>query len=431
MVKKVHGLFLLINIIVFINCYAMNEGAAGSALSVASAIAEPPTILLTAEPPAPRNAVASAAMAAEPQQPHDQSVDYKQAQPVNLYKHILSELASNPTFRKEVLGVIQGAITPDIQIQQQIRRVTLYIKKLQAQNKPVYLVLGVSNGEQDLGKRFNESYLFLDVEQAKPEDERSFRVDFNRLPELQILASGLADTFDGVFVDSSVFCFMDWSPDHLRQIKKLLKTGGNFSFVPDCFVGFECIPKYNKDNFEKRTLTDLRAFAKEIAAEASRNNQFALGHKSYLGSRMICQEQTSVSFVRMCVPPRIFFANEDTLYLEKEHLPPYIRDSLRFGEVSQWERHNESSNRYDYLTTIIFGDSTRERSVWVSDVMSAAVFNEFLPHFRAALTTVFQENSGVSQEVVTVELGKELPFKVHYRALYPFLFTATKPKQKS
>ena len=368
--KGIRIWFLLLNIFIVINCGAENKEVESSTLSVASALPALTTKAL--------------------------EFDEEQA-------------------RKSL-----------VRIQQEVKQARVYIEQLKKEGKPVYLVLGVNNGEKDLGERFNESCLFLNKEQDKPEDKRSFIVDFNKLSELEILAVSLVDTFDEIFIDSSVFQFMDWSRKHLMQIRELLKPGGKFSFVPDCPIRFEILPKFSEDKLRKVTLVDLRKFAREIASEISRTNQFTLGYKWCLGGDIIYQEQSLSSLVYMCVPERIFYADEDVLVAESGYLPSYMCDFLKFNQTKKNKVYNKYLGRIDYLTTTVIGGSSRK--IHVSGVMPSAVFDEFFSHFRDVLTAVFQENSDASQEIVTVEPGRKLPFKVHYHAFFPVLFTATKPK---
>ena len=339
-----------------------------------------------------------------------------------------------------------------VKIRQKIPQAREYIERLKKADKPVYLVLGVNNGEKaDLSRFVNErdrleiqrcfeatnnyllsnflqnrkypedfvdpSYMFMNDEQTNTEDPRSFTVNFNELVELQTLSIGLPDTFDKIYIDSSVFQFMTWSKDHLRQIKKLLKPGGQFIFVPTCHVFLEELPEDQEEVRGKTTLQDLRDFAKKIVAELSRTDKFSLGRLANCENIKISERFYFPSHVCIGVSKRILFANEQFLEEEAKYMPREILNFLKFGQkksISNMERL-----RTGYFTTVNVDDGNKH--ALVSSVISSVVFYEFISHFKAVLEEVFQE-------VVTVEPGKRLPFPVSYEQIFPFLFTATKPR---
>lgn len=99
-------------------------------------------------------------------------------------------------------------------------------------NKEADLVLGVNNGEEDLLKRFDDSYVFLNIEHQNPTAPRSLTVDFNDLTQLQGLANQLPGTFDKIILDDSTFKFTAWTKEHLAAFRDLLKVNGEFIFAP-------------------------------------------------------------------------------------------------------------------------------------------------------------------------------------------------------
>ena len=107
-----------------------------------------------------------------------------------------------------------------------------YINVLRSQGKPVRLVLGVSNTEEDLHDRFDESYVFLDVNQAPLDDSRALSANFNNLPSLLVLARTLPESFDEIIIDKGVFDALNWGEPFLMRIDDLLVPGGKFIFAP-------------------------------------------------------------------------------------------------------------------------------------------------------------------------------------------------------
>lgn len=116
-------------------------------------------------------------------------------------------------------------------IPRQVNRIRPYIESLRGSGRPVYLIMGVNNGEEDL-ERFDASYLFLDKDQKRKNDPRSIELDFNNLEQLRLLSSELNNVFDRIMVDCYVSHFTIWDKDHLQQIKNMLKPGGEFIFLP-------------------------------------------------------------------------------------------------------------------------------------------------------------------------------------------------------
>ncbi len=114
----------------------------------------------------------------------------------------------------------------------QVGNVKTYISSLSHKDNKLYLVLGVNNEEKDLLERFNNSYIFLNIEHQNPTDPRSLTADFNDLTQLQGLAAQLPDTFDKIILDDSTFKFTAWTKEHLAAFRDLLKVNGEFIFAP-------------------------------------------------------------------------------------------------------------------------------------------------------------------------------------------------------
>ncbi len=106
-------------------------------------------------------------------------------------------------------------------ISKQVGRVWPYIKFLKGAKLPVYLVLGVSNGEHDLAERFDKSYLFLDIKHDNPGDKRSFTLDFNNVEQVTLLSDMLNCTFDRIILDNGVFYSTKWTREHLNLFKMM------------------------------------------------------------------------------------------------------------------------------------------------------------------------------------------------------------------
>lgn len=119
-----------------------------------------------------------------------------------------------------------------ISLAKQVDNVKGYIGSLSDKNEPAFLALGVDNGEEDLSKRFNSSYIFLNDHHQHPSDKRSLAVNFNDLEQLQYLATKLPGSFDKIILDDSTWDATAWSKEHLVAFNKLLKSNGGFIFAP-------------------------------------------------------------------------------------------------------------------------------------------------------------------------------------------------------
>lgn len=137
------------------------------------------------------------------------------------------------TLQKQQQQDTSGSLFANSLLAKQVDNVRGYINSL-SDNK-AYLVLGVNNEEKDLLERFNDSYIFLNIQQQNPTNPRSLTTDFNDLTQLQGLAAQLPGTFDKIILDDSTFKFTKWSTDHLVQFRNFLKLNGEFIFAP--FLG--------------------------------------------------------------------------------------------------------------------------------------------------------------------------------------------------
>lgn len=118
-------------------------------------------------------------------------------------------------------------------LDQQIQHVKAYLEKIQNPR----LILGVGN---TIEENSPEAKIFLDNPddillniRQKPGvlENRTLTVNFNKIDELNKLASAFENTFNVIIPDTHVIKYADWTSEHLSAFKKMLKPGGTL-FLP-------------------------------------------------------------------------------------------------------------------------------------------------------------------------------------------------------
>jgi hypothetical protein len=106
-------------------------------------------------------------------------------------------------------------------------------------NKKKILVAGACPGRtspghpsnvEDLGSRFDDPknvYVFLDYTESADKTKPFLKVDFNNIDDLKLLKKPLSNTFDDIWMDTSVFKFAKWTKEHIQLLAALLKEGGS------------------------------------------------------------------------------------------------------------------------------------------------------------------------------------------------------------
>ncbi len=268
-------------------------------------------------------------------------------------------------------------------ISQQVGRVLPYIKFLKGAKLPVYLVLGVSNGEDDLEERFDKSYLFLDINHDNPKDKRSFVLDFNNVDELTLLSDMLNSVFDKIILDNGVFYYTKWSGKHLNSFKRMLKPGGEFIFTPT-YNGYY-------PSSQKKTFKDIK-----LAAE----REIKLAQEDGV----------------LVVPD--FYFSKSWLYEFKNYLTPVEIKERRISESKLLSifRHYAEDDVPKYILSLGWFPEDHPASL-----CAFVIFYEiYITYYVRVLKDVFGD-----ENVKITEKGT-LPFKHHYTGRLRILITATR-----
>lgn len=208
-------------------------------------------------------------------------------------------------------------------------------------------------------------------------------LDFNNIKALQLLSDMLNGIFDRIILDNGVFYSTKWTREHLNLFKMMLKSDGEFIFMPT-YNGYYL-------GYKEQSVDDIKLTAEKEIMLAEKDGLLVIPYFHFSESWLCKFKQclSSVEIKEPCVPK---------------------------NALTRIFRNYGGDNVPEYILSLDWSPENRP-----ADLCECVIFYEmYIAYYVRVLKSVFGD-----ENVKTVEKGT-LPFKQHYTGRLNILITATR-----